>query len=282
MYKVGLLDGSFESQKSVSLGGENADCGPSLISWQRNIADCPVVVFTDMYLTTVLNAPNYFTRIAMLVEPRSMSQTHYERAEYLRDEFDCILTFDRDLTESETDYMFYPLGGSWIRSDDCTVRQKSKNVSIIASFKTGAVGHRLRHKIIDAFFDGKREHVYGNGYRYIESKADAFSNYRYSVVVESCLQRGYFSEKIVDCISMGTIPIYWGCSDIGDYFDKRGIITFNDLGELEHILNKVATEEEYNKRLPYIQKNYDISWSYRCSEDWIAKNYSFLFEQCQI
>jgi hypothetical protein len=35
----------------------------------------------------------------------------------------------------------------------------------------------------------------------------------------------YFSEKITDCILNKTSPIYWGCSNIGDFFNMDGIIT---------------------------------------------------------
>lgn len=32
-------------------------------------------------------------------------------------------------------------------------------------------------------------------------------------------QECYFSEKLSDCFVSGTIPLYWGCVRLGDYFD---------------------------------------------------------------
>lgn len=280
MYTVGLFDGSFAHQRSMSMGGENFNEAPSRMLWAKDRI-LPVTVFTDMLLNSYIKAPDYLTRIGLLIEPNSLSDTHYKEAMRLKDYFDCILTFNRDFVESDNSFMYYPIGGSWIKAGDCKIGNKTKDVSIISSFKTGAVGHRLRHKIVEMFFADKMDSVFGSGYKKIESKVLALSDYRYSVVVESCQLRGYFTEKVVDCISMGTIPIYWGASDIGDHFDRRGLLQFNSIDELEHILYEEATQVGYQERLPYVQKNYDLSWNYRCAEDWIISNYQFLFEQCE-
>jgi hypothetical protein len=64
-----------------------------------------------------------------------------------------------------------------------------------------------------------------------------------------------------------TIPIYWGCPNIIDIFDKNGILVFNDLSELNYIL-KNLTEEDYLKRIGSVEKNYIIS-----------KKFAFFFER---
>lgn len=283
MIKLGLFDGSFAHQNSVSLGGENVNEKPQKVQWTRDIVQ-PVDIFTDMRLSDVNKIPSYKTRIGMLVEPRSLSETHYHAALRLRDDFDCILTFDKNITESETDFMYYPIGGSWIPTPNWGMKPKSEDVSIIASFKTGAVGHRLRHEIIGRYFQfSNMRHVFGTGYMRVDSKLTALEKYRFSIVVESCKMRGYFTEKIIDALSQGCIPIYWGAPDIGDFFDRRGILAFDTPEELEYILYEATTkgEELYHRLSPYANINYEHSWNYRCAEDWIAKNYSFMFEQCE-
>jgi hypothetical protein len=37
------------------------------------------------------------------------------------------------------------------------------------------------------------------------------------------------------------------------------------------------TPEEYNKRLPAIEENFNLVEKYRIPEDWIYQNYPFLF-----
>lgn len=38
----------------------------------------------------------------------------------------------------------------------------------------------------------------------------------------------YFTEKILDCFTTGTIPIYQGAPDIGDYCNAEGIVVIDD------------------------------------------------------
>lgn len=60
--------------------------------------------------------------------------------------------------------------------------------------------------------------VYGRGwpkelpnYRGVcMSKADVFRRYRYALVFENQRQPGYVTEKFLDCLLDGTVPVYWG------------------------------------------------------------------------
>jgi hypothetical protein len=55
-----------------------------------------------------------------------------------------------------------------------------------------------------------------------------------------------------------TIPIFYGCPNIGDIFDLRGMYTFDTIEELKTILDKINLED-YNVRLEYVNKNYEIA-----------------------
>lgn len=274
---VGLFDGSFSHQLSATYGGENDQRRPRHINWVRD-EFLPVTVFTDMCLNRVYESPPGISKIAWLIEPPSISDTHYKTALRLRDEFDCILTFDRSYPERETDFMFYALGGSWIDQGSFAVHEKYKLVSIVGTDKMRAEGHKLRHAIIGLYSD--RLGVYGRGYRPISTKAIALAPYRYSIVVESCRLNDYFSEKLIDCLSQGTVPIYWGCNSIGEYFDTRGMIVFNHIDELGDILSGISPAD-YESRLKYIERNLELCQRYCCAEDWIYENYPFLFEACE-
>ena len=47
------------------------------------------------------------------------------------------------------------------------------------------------------------------------------------------LKNDIFCEKITDCFATGTIPIFWGTKNIGNYFDKEGIIFLENIEEKE-------------------------------------------------
>jgi hypothetical protein len=80
----------------------------------------------------------------------------------------------------------------------------------------------------------------------------------YSIVIENCQEVGYFTEKIVDCFMCGTIPIYWGANNIGDYFDSEGVLSFQTIGELQSILKKISTKD-YTLRSNAINNNREIA-----------------------
>ena len=90
-------------------------------------------------------------------------------------------------------------------------------------------------------------------------------------MIENCKQDGFFTEKLIDSLIVGTIPIYWGCSDVSEHFDPRGIIQFESLEQLERIL-KIDLDSFYNERKEYVQSNAVIARRYAsCDETIINK-----------
>jgi hypothetical protein len=83
----------------------------------------------------------------------------------------------------------------------------------------------------------------------------------FSIVVESNKEPWYFSEKIVDALLTKTVPIYWGCTNIGTFFDERGIMSFNTIEEFFEKINTI-NENTYEQMLQYVQKNYETAKQY--------------------
>ena len=282
MVDVGLFDGSFTHQLSSTLGGENATESPKHINWCRD-RYLPVTFFTDMCLEYAYKAPSDTIKIAWLIEPPSLSDTHYSKAIEMRGVFDYVMTFNKTLLNGGYDassFLYYPLGGSWIPKRYFRVQKKSKLVSIIGTDKRRAPGHKARRAAVGTFLQqGRDDDVMGRGYKPINTKILALGSYAYSVVIESIRLDGYFSEKLIDCLSQGTIPIYWGCSDIGEYFDEDGIIVLDNIDDLGEMLGALS-HTEYDARLKAVKRNLKFSKTYRCAEDWIYMNYPYLFELC--
>lgn len=57
------------------------------------------------------------------------------------------------------------------------------------------------------------------------------------------------------CIVSKTVPIYYGCPNIGDYFDLNGIIIVNDENDCIAKINKL-NKNTYKKMKPYVEKNF--------------------------
>ena len=69
----------------------------------------------------------------------------------------------------------------------------------------------------------------------IQTKHEVLSRYTFAICYENMVMQGYLTEKIFDCLYVGTIPIYWGAPDIDEclpkscYIDARAFKSYPDL-----------------------------------------------------
>lgn len=180
----------------------------------------------------------------------------------------------------ESNFTFIPVGGSRVKLSEYGLYEKERNISIVASFKDWTYGHRLRHQVIKATSRSEVE-VYGSGYNDLIDNYDnkfgkiiGIAPYRYSFAIMNSDQDDYFTDIIIDCLAVGTVPIFWGTKNIGNYFNTDGIIQFQDISEINDIVNK-CSEEEYVKRLPAIEENIELAKNYASTYDWMYKNLDF-------
>jgi len=201
-----------------------------------------------------------------LLESPHITSHAYQFAKDNYEKFEKIFTFKKELLELSDKFVSIPLGGCWLNETERKIYDKSKMTSIIASPKRQTEGHRLRHDVIARFpID-----AYGGGYQKVENKIEALKDYYFSVIIENCKEDYYFSEKLIDCFMCGTVPIYWGCPSIGDFFDVDGMIIFNDLNELEQTLKSITTGW-YHQRKQAIENNFELAKKYLVAEDEIYK-----------
>ena len=84
---------------------------------------------------------------------------------------------------------------------------------------------------------------------------------QFHISLESSSVKNYFSEKLIDALITKTVPIYWGCPNIGDFFDTRGMIILDSNSDIVEVCNTV-TPEMYEQMLPYIEDNYNRAIEY--------------------
>ena len=236
--KLYISDNLFSHAKSSSWYNS-----PKNFEWVRD-DNGEHIVLTDNSLIHVTNY-NHKKKYAWLVESPLVTKYSYEFVKKNSHLFSKIFTFDKEILETTSNSVLMPVGGCWILEKDRKIHIKNKKVSIISSDKKHLEGHNLRHEIIKII---KGIDVFGSGYNPINNKIDGLQNYQFSICVENCKKDYYFTEKIIDCFITGTIPIYWGCPSIGDFFDVGGVITFNDIDELNEKINSLS-DKEYEKGL---------------------------------
>lgn len=211
---------------------------------------------------TLEHDPTAEVKVLVQIEPPAIlktTQAIIDNAE----KFDLILTWNTDLLHLPNAQKFI-FGCCWIDWDTFNP-EKKKQVSFITSDKGWAAGHQMRLSIWDGL-DGVEDL---NGFEIIKhmspprvpSKNFLFENAKYSITLENEKLENWITEKIIDCFASKTIPIYWGCPNIGEYFNIDGIITFDTLEELKEILDNLE-ESYYDSRIDIIEENYEKSKEY--------------------
>lgn len=249
---------------------------------EENLIDldftCRLVVDPDKnYFNIVSEDRNSFDKMILIhgCEPKAINNITKEIIENHK-YFDKVYSFDEEVLTNCKNSELFQFGSCWVLSDkqgesimkeseftDKSFDKKFK-VSFIKSYKNFLEGHRLRSYVPELLNNKKFESLHLEN---IPIKFPLFKDSMFHVAIENIKERNYFSEKVIDCFMTKTVPIYWGCPNISDVFDKNGMIIFNDLNELNTILTNL-TENDYLDRLSYIEKNYNL-----------AKKYAFFFER---
>jgi len=238
------------------------------IKWNRNSKDKSITFYTDNSLQHVEN--DVETKIGWLLESPEITKTNYKWIENNNDKFDIVLTHHKKFLDKGENYKFCPTGGCWIKPEHQKIWDKSKDISIIASPKKMTKGHVLRHKII---YNHRDIGIYGRGYNPVDYKLTALKDYRFSITIENTKQDYYFTEKLIDCFMTGTVPVYYGCPSIGEFFNEKGIIIIDNEVDFNQIKSEL-TEERYNEMKPYIEENYEKAKEYLIAEDYIWEKYN--------
>lgn len=191
--------------------------------------------------------PGFGTRAnvsVMVMEPSVIHGHHMKMLRWSHRRFFRVLTCNEALIASISNGVFFPHGSTWVpewRDLDVT---KTKMVSLIASAKRSQEGHQLRHEIADwAQVQNLNVDVMGGGYNPFDVKSDGLASYRFSIVIENVRERNYFTEKLIDAVLCDTVPIYWGCPNISDFMETKGMILCETADDLRRAVKNVSIED---------------------------------------
>lgn len=155
----------------------------------------------------------------------------------------------------------------------CPVPEKSKTLSWITSTRNVLPGHKKRMNYLYSIKEkipeldllgGNIRHIMNEeakeriekeqqelGFKTIEDKWAGLAPYKYSLAIESHSGPDYWTEKVADCFLAWTVPIYFGCTNLKDYFPKESFIRI-DIDKPEEAiraLKKVLREDSWESRL---------------------------------
>ena len=204
-----------------------------------------------------------------LLESKQIIPQYYQwiidNYEFVTSRVDGIFSCDKELCAKYPKISYSLINAvPWVQ--DRKVHEKTKLVSMIASNKRMCEGHARRLQFVDKFRD--KLDFYGRGFNEISCKEDGLRDYMFSVGIENAVYDTYFTEKLTDCFACGTIPIFYGCKGVTEYFNEDGIIFLDDDFDLS-----MLTKDLYYSKMDVIKDNFERSINFPVAEDYLYLNY---------
>jgi hypothetical protein len=259
--KINMIGGGF--QHLISTNGIE----PKYMEWVKGSHTAPISIYIDNALAAQKNphTKNY----GWLCESRTIIGNIYNwcanNIDYLKSNFISVFTHDAQLASMSDIFVLTQCSAkSFLTHGE--IYTKSKLVSMIASNKRMCNEHLYRQEVIKKY-SNQCDH-FGRGFNEIKNKEDGLKDYCFSFALENATYSNMFTEKITDCFMTGTIPIYYGIKNIGDYFNPDGIITLTDDFKIENL-----SFDLYNSKLSAVEENLKLSMDLLLAEDYICKNF---------
>ena len=284
------LDDISQKLPQINTFGDNKERHtiPKLFSYcyNQSIGEFNLTILQDEnilnYLENKIEIDKTKPIIAILAEGPHLfnQQAVYDRIQQDYQKFDKVLGWHESLFNLPN-FKFKPISeiSQWsalpneLDTNQFQIYNKNKMTSFITSNKNMCDGHQFRLDCLNKIQQKSLNvDLYGRGINEIDSKLQGLQDYRFCIAMENDYTNNYFTEKLLDCMLSGTIPIYHGCKNIEKYFDINGIITFETVDELVDILNNL-TAKDYKSRLSAIQKNYEIALTWWEDNDRLFNKY---------
>ena len=142
--------------------------------------------------------------------------------------------------------------------------EKKCLLSIVSSNKRFSKGHEQRYQFALALksYFGDRIDLFGRGIRGFDDKWDVLAPYKYSIVIENSSSPYYVTEKLTEAFLSYTFPIYYGCTNLEEYYPRGSFETIDiwdidgAIGVIERILMNNSHYSDHLEALCTARKLY--------------------------
>jgi hypothetical protein len=220
----------------------------------------------ELYVDTVPHTPipeNTIRFVFLLEPPEIYNQSNNALIGLGNNTYNYLLTHNQELLDKSNKAHLFEFGTTWVKDYDFP--EKNFSISALIGGKLMAQGHYLRQELlnndtriqtpknffISSHFPSKNE----KGYPFLEPDKKPLFNSQFHICIENAKRLNWFTEKLIDTLTTKTIPIYWGCPNIGDWFNLDGFYIVDNVNDIVNVCNSLD-ETVYNSKLAAIEENY--------------------------
>ncbi|CAE7684853.1 unnamed protein product, partial [Symbiodinium microadriaticum] len=221
-------------QQDLQLQEDLANCGVLSIRLSR-----AAEVWLDVDLRLRPAKSKSTLKVLIVQEPPDVKQLQLEG-------FDLVLTWQQQHLELRQSRFFVPATPWLLPAEWPRFLSKKPGLGFLRGSKSQTAGHRLRHRIWEAreqlqsVCEVPLEFLQGGGISRDERNIQFFN--QFVLVIENSRHENYFSEKLLDALLTQSMPVYWGCPNIGDFFDVAGMVLLQstDIDEVLSACNQLG------------------------------------------
>jgi hypothetical protein len=232
--------------------------------------------------------PGIFRFVAILEPFDSLKNSMINYFNNHKDCYNYILTYHHDILDTFPNSFISVTPDLWV--NDYIEKDKEFSVSSVfgnkhlSEYLAGLEGYNVRWELFtrsDEIKMDKRFYLSGSspipGINYEDHlvlrdlKTPMFDSQFHIAIENTNRIKNAFSEKLIDCFYTRTIPIYYGPSNIGDFFNIEGIFIVNSVDDIIDVCNRI-NENTYDSLESVIEENYNRSLNYKNMEETMVIN----------
>jgi hypothetical protein len=132
---------------------------------------------------------------------------------------------------------------------------KENKIVWVTSNQRSSKGHNIRMDFLERIKELPFVDLYGRGINAIDDKWDVLKNSKYAIAYENFQNDYYWTEKIIDCYLSFTMPLYFGCNNIENYFPKKSFIQIDPRDKhIDLFLKEIVVSNKWEENLEAIIK----------------------------
>ena len=236
--------------------------------------DVPIEIIVDNFRHTPI--PKNTIRIIIIQEPYSYGLINTVLDHRNDEYYDYVFTYHQQVLDNNKRAIHFLCINTWISNYQFPAKKFGVSTLVGGKVKPTMEGLNHRHTLWQRQSEVRipKDFYLSSQYRYAGGdyknslvlsgthgdKHVMFDN-QFHIVIENTAIPNMFTEKLIDCFQTKTIPIFYGCPNISEFFNVDGMFTIQNVDDIINVCNNL-TSDIYDSKIDAIEDNYQRSMDY--------------------